>query len=384
MSQGQSDRDASRAASAARSARRTAASPPAAAHADAATSRTVTISDVAHAAGVSRQTVSNVINWADRVQPETRERVRREIVRLGYRPSSAAQSLRNQRAGAVGFELRPHRRNDLVLAFLIELTLAGTRHGCRVVPFTPRVDQGVDAYDDLFRTNVVDAFVITDTHRGDIRPPRLAATGIPFVSFGQVWDQPGFSAWADVDGAAGSRMAVDHLVTSGYRRVAYLGWPGGSETGDDRRRGWAEATRAHDLHDPALSAESVQDAEAAAVAAGSLIDALEGSGAVVCASDTLATGVVLALHRRGLTPGTDIGVVGFDDSPLADALGITSLAQPLTAIADHLLSTLSGFGVLDPAQTTRQPPPDTAAVQGRVFSPDLALRASTDHRPSGR
>ena len=208
----------------------------------------VTILDVARQAAVSRQTVSNALTHPGRVHPDTLERVMAAIDELGYQPSSSAQSLRSQRAGALGVEVNTLGRgshNETMAPFLASLGMRAGLHGTHVVPFgSPENSPMLDGYRQMWARRLVDAFVIADTHHGDPRPPWLEGNGIPFASFGRVWDDPTNTRWVDVDGAAGTRAAVAHCVAAGYRTVAYLGWPHGSIVGDDRRHGWELACAA--------------------------------------------------------------------------------------------------------------------------------------------
>src|SRR6185437_6896720 len=114
----------------------------------------------------------------------------------------------------------------------------------------------------------VDAVVITNTFHGDRRTGWLTERGLPYVSFGRPWgvDDPAH-LWVDVDGAAGTRAATEYAMGEVGARVAFLGWPSGSGTGDDRERGWLEA-RAALPNAPRFTAEdSVAAGRAAADAA---------------------------------------------------------------------------------------------------------------------
>lgn len=317
----------------------------------------VTINDVARAAGVSRQTVSNAITHPHRVNPETLERVLRKIDDLGYRPSSAAQSLRAQRAGAIGIEINtlgPRSHNETMAPFLGALSMMAPGHGCHLVPFgSTDSSPAITGYDEMWRASLVDAFIIADTHHDDPRPRWLEAHGIPFASFGRIWDDPTFTRWADVDGHSGTAEAVGHVIARGYRTVAFLGWPTGSVVGDQRRAGWEEGLKryAGPAHrGPQAVAE--QDLDDACIAAATLIDQLSPGDAIVCASDILALGAHHVMLGRGLRPGRDLGLVGFDGSEVARMHHLTSVAQPLEAIAQHVLTLAHDALAGRPAPTT--------------------------------
>jgi DNA-binding LacI/PurR family transcriptional regulator len=330
-----------------------------------------TIVDVARAADVSRQTVSNVVNNPQRVAPATLERVHREIERLGFRPSLAARSLKQERANALGIELNSlgvRRLGSILDSFFVELTVASRQRDAHLVPFAAAEhDRPIPAYQDLVASNLVDAFILTDTRHDDPRPGWLREHGIPFAAFGRIWDDPGFTWWVDVDGFAGVATAVQHLLGAGYDRVGFLGWPAGSPVGDERRAGWLGAAAGAGGDRPEWQASAPQDVGLAAAAVAPVIDAMGPGGAVACASDTLAMGAWMVLRERGLTPGRDFGIVGFDDSDLAQAFGLTSLRQPLHEVAEEVLA------ILDDGRAGRPMP-----VQGRIHRPTLITRGSTD------
>ncbi|MGC1207814.1 MAG: LacI family DNA-binding transcriptional regulator [Ornithinimicrobium sp.] len=333
-----------------------------------------TIIDVAQAAGVSRQTVSNAVNQPDRVRPDTLARVLSEIERLDYRASSAARTLRHQRAGAVGTEINAltDTPSDVAFPFLVALTVAAPQHQCHMVPFAARdTFPTLAGYQDMVRRRLVDAFVLSDTHPGDPRPGWLEQEGIPYAAFGRVYDDREATAWADVDGGRGTTMAVEHVLSRGYGQIAYLGWPSDHAVGDSRQQGWHEATARHNGTQGPV-ATTTQDLAEAVLRAHELLNGLAPGDAVVCASDVLAMGVRHAALQRGWHPGRDLGITGFDGSATARAHGITTLAQPLDLIADHLLALVHHQLAGDPA------PPE-----GALFIPTLMIGDSTDPSKEG-
>lgn len=334
----------------------------------------VTINDVARRAAVSRQTVSNVLSHPARVTAKTRDRVQAAIDELGYQPSSSAQSLRFRRSGAIGVEINtlgPCSHNETMAPFLASLGMRATAHGKHIVPFgSSETSPMLDGYREMRARGLVDAFVVADTHHGDPRPPWLEERGIPFASFGRVWDDPTFTAWVDVDGAVGTREAVAHCAAAGYRTIGFLGWPEGSVVGDDRRAGWRQGVGATPEVVAGPEATADQDLDAAREAAGRLLRDLGPGDAVVCASDVLALGVHHQLLLAGHRPGADVGVVGFDGSETAAMHHLTSVAQPLDEIADQILS------LLDRALAG-----DARPAQGLLLEPRLVQSRSTRRDP---
>jgi DNA-binding LacI/PurR family transcriptional regulator len=341
-----------------------------------------TLRSVAERAGVSRQTVSNVLNAPHLVRPETIERVRAVIDEFGYRPHRAAQQLRTHRSNVVGMRVRGSIdgiRGAVTERFLHTLTDQAQEFGYRIMVFTAPDDDGeISQYDELLDTVEIDAFVLTDTHHADPRTRWLTDRDVPFVTFGRPWDgdsEPAEHAWVDVDGSSGTRAAVEHLLALGHRRVGFIGWPEGSEVGDDRRRGWREAMRAADLTEGELDAlnESVDDSvDNGAQAAAGLLERMSPT-AFVCASDSLALGALTSSRGEADRAGrTSCAVVGFDDTPVASAIGLSSVAQPLQEIATRTLRLLlDQLGRTDGELTTG--PRDRQVV----LVPELVVRASS-------
>jgi len=302
-----------------------------------------TVADVALAAGVSRQTVSNVLNRPEVVRPETLSRVQAAIQGLGYRPHASARRLRTRQSSTLGVRLEPvHGISGAVLdRFLHALVESADERGMRILLFTATdVDDELTHMERLVEGSDVDGFVLTSTFHGDPRAAWLGDRDIPFVTFGRPWGLPDMDAaphpWVDVDGRSGLREATDHLVAQGHRRVGFLGWPSPSGQGDERRRGWQDAMRAAGLPD-ADGLTSEDDVAAATRAVASAIDDGAGFDALVCASDTLALGARFAL-------GSGVPVVGYDDTPVAEALGISSVEQPLVEVASAAVELLMGTG----------------------------------------
>jgi DNA-binding LacI/PurR family transcriptional regulator len=292
---------------------------------------------VATRAGVSPQTVSNAINSPAMLRPETLERVRRAIDEMGYRPSRAAQTLRTGSSKLIGYGVRPAPPGStapVLDRFLHALTETADEAGYRILLFaSPAGGASVQGYEELLDQHDIDGFVLSDTdERSDPRQAWLAKRGVPFVGFGRMWSKRQIGDWVDVDGACGTDAAVEHLIALGHSKIAFLGWPRGSGVGDDRAEGWQRAMRRNELATRGRRAQSADDVDAARIAVKPLLDA--GATAVVAASDTLALGCYYALRERGATPGRDVAVTGFDDSPIAANLspGLTTLAQPLEEV----------------------------------------------------
>ncbi|HET6692866.1 MAG TPA: LacI family DNA-binding transcriptional regulator [Pedococcus sp.] len=332
--------------------------------------RAPTLATVAREAGVSRQTVSNALNSPHLLRPETLERVRRAVESLGYSPNRAARNLRTRSSHLIG--LRVDRvvegtANATMDRFLHSLVESSKDAGYHVLLFTAEdVNDPLEGYDELLRSAAVDAFVVTDTYRGNPQAGWLEERGAPFVAFGRPWDEPAAAhPWVDVDGRTGVMLAVDHLVDRGHERIAWVGWQKSSFIGEDRRTGWADAMHGHGLSTSRLSARGDDTLDFGRRAAQALLEN-ERPSAFVCVSDTVAMGVLHALAEQGLAPGRDIAVVGFDDSIAAQVVppGLTSVRQPLEQVAVEIVNLLGQLLTHKPIDEPGLLLPPTLSVRG--------------------
>lgn len=329
---------------------------------------------MAEAAGVSVQTVSNTFNAPHKVLPATRARVEAEIAHQGYRPDRSARSLRIRRSGLLGLCLRPadDTSGGITDRFVHAVSEAAERAGYHVLLFTTPSPAAMEPYEALLAQRAVDGFILADTVSDDPRQRWLADRSVPFAAFGRRWSDTEVGSWVDVDGAAGSVAAVEHLVAAGHRRLAFVGWPEGSGVGDDRLAGFARAVATHGAEVTGI-ARGRNDHATGARLARRLLRAPTPPTALVCVSDDLAVGADAAVRALGLTPGRDVAITGFDDSPAASvpALSLTSVRQPLALAGEHVVRLL----------TNRLRDPD-ATTERVLLEPTLVVRASSGPRPA--
>lgn len=308
--------------------------------------RMPTVDDVAQAANVSRQTVSNVLNSPDIVRESTRERVQQAIQELGYRPHASARRLRTRRSSTIGIRLDPLRdgiSGAVLDRFVHKLAEQADARDLRVMIFTASGPDDELAHVQRLRDGSdVDAFVLIGTVHGDFRQQWLIEHGVPFVSFGRPWgselDDPRHR-WVDVDGRAGVRDAVMQLRASGASRIGWIGWPSPSGTGDERRAGWEEACGLSN-EDRALLSQSTEDGvDAGRQCAMRLLTQPSPPDALICASDSLALGALMAATNIGQP---ELPIVGFDNTPVAHAVGLSSVDQPLDEVVAAALTLLFG------------------------------------------
>lgn len=327
-----------------------------------------TVDTVAQLAGVSRQTVSNVIHNPERVRPDTKRRVQHAIDALKYRPNRLARALKARTTNTLAY--RCHQADEvenlLLDRFLHDLCRAAAVRDFHIVLISPLDVAGELAdYERLFRSGTVDGFVLSGTEPGDERLSHLNDEGIPFVSFGRNWDDPSASVWVDVDGAAGIGDAVSYFWAAGHRRIAWLGGIGATGAGLDRQLGYRETIGR--LGGAPLEFECLDNIDGAEATVGRVLDLVDAPTAFVCATDVLAVGCARAADGRGLKLGVQLGVTGFDDTRLATAYSpeLSSIRQPTQSVAQALVD---GFiAAYLEGQT----------VEPVVFTPTLIHRGSS-------
>lgn len=340
-----------------------------------------TVEDVARVAGVSRQTVSNVLNSPNVVREATRERVERAIAELKYRPHAAARQLRTRRSSAIGIHLDPYSggiSGVLLDRFVHALTERASERGMRVCVYSARTPQEeMQRLGDLIDGGEIDAAIVTGTFFGDPRTGWLTERDLPFVSFGRPWggDDVFQSAhsWVDVDGAIGTTAATEYALQTAGPSVGWFGWPSDQGTGDDRRRGWQSAMTAAGATGPSFDAPddvvAARQLITAALREDGLRDRLD---ALVCVSDSLAVGAHLAATDAGRR---DLTVIGFDNTPVAAALGLPSVEQSPELVAAGALTLLMGD-----TGTVVAPRDSAAPAEHVLIAPRLVIREPALHR----
>jgi len=303
-----------------------------------------TLISLAKELGVSRQTVSNVINAPDLVKASTRERVREHIERSGYRPSAAARALRTNRSRVVGMRLSPVLdgiNGSVMDRYMHAATEALEERGYHPVLITATGEQEeLEHLRALYESGLIDATMLAYTTLHDTRPAELRRMGMPFVAFGRPWgelDAP--HPWVDIDNTIGVTQGTKLLRSRGHRRIGYIGISDFSMIDRDRRRGWADA-----MADSGEDLDAIDQTVTEGIESGyksmQLLRTL-GVTAVACGTDSLALGALSALYEaplEGFAPAES--VVGFDNTPVAAALGFASVIQPVEQVAPLLVNQL--------------------------------------------
>jgi LacI family transcriptional regulator len=335
-----------------------------------------TSADVATEAGVSRTTVSFVLNErADvKIPAETRQRVLSAAARLGYHPHGPARQLAAGRSHVIALVLRQTAEQIAADAVLVE-TLRGLAGAARTGGFRilvePAAPDGPDStLAALVRAQHVDGLIVSGPRIDDPSLVALADEGFPIVIQGTY---PGLSVTSvDVDNVAGARRAVEHLVTLGHRRIACItNAPLAYTAAQDRVDGYRQAmvSAGVPLSDD-LVVEAAFDAPSGHRAMVELLGR-EPIDAVFVASDVVALGAIGALREAGRRVPDDVSVVGFDDIPLA-----AFFDPPLTTVRlpAYELGQAAGRALLE--RITGQ------AIPTRTLLPtELIVRASTGPPP---
>ncbi|HEY7524525.1 MAG TPA: LacI family DNA-binding transcriptional regulator [Candidatus Limnocylindrales bacterium] len=338
--------------------------------------RRPTSSDVAALAGVSRTTVSFVLNERTDIQiPEdTRQRVRQAAVDLGYHPHTPARRLAQRATRTLGFVLRQSPEQVAGDALLAE-TLRGISTAAHLAGYRVLVEALVpgngQSYAALLRSSEVDGLVLSGPRSDDRELGDLVREEFPIVVQGRLSDRDVPSV--DIDNEAGSREAVEHLIGGGHRRIACItNAPLEYTSAADRLAGYRSALDAAGIpFDPRLVACAAFDPASGRAAMRSLLQQNpERFSAVFVASDVVAVGAIGALREAGLRVPADVAVVGFDDIPLA---GFVDPALTTVRVPAHELGLAAGTALLD--RLAGQP------VDTRTLLPtELVVRASSVSR----
>ncbi|MEH0578397.1 LacI family DNA-binding transcriptional regulator [Streptomyces sp. B21-108] len=296
--------------------------------------RRPTLEDVARQSGVSKSTVSRVVNGEARVSAEVVDRVRRVVSELGYVPNQGARQLVTHRTGAVAV-VAAQPADRLFLDPFFDCLLRGirrelARHGAQAVLLFLDEPDDYARVADYLGGGHVDGALLFSLLPGDRLPEMIDRLGLPAVFGGRPLLRDGDTvhghAYVDGDNRGGARQAVQHLVSLGRQRIATVAGPYDQEnSAADRLAGYRDVL-------PGAPADLVERADytrqggAAAMAA--LLDRRPDLDAVFVASDFMASGALETLRERGRRVPDDVAVVGFDD--LASIAETTD--PPLTTV----------------------------------------------------
>lgn len=334
-----------------------------------------TIYDIAARAKVGIATVSRVINGSARVADGTRDTVQRAMLDLGFRPNRAARRL------AAGGPNRPR-----VAALLPFFSTNFYFSVCKAL------SQGLSAADiDLVLCNVqtrddknrlldrlarersCEGLLLCSMGIGSERQEQFARLGVPVVAVD--YPLPGVPS-VTVDNVAGGAMAARHLLAAGSRKLALVTGPENAHAFRDRESGFRSVAGADGIVSRAANV-TTDDGRRAAEA---LLAAHPDLDGIVCVNDLLAVGALEELKRTGCRVPDDIQVIGFDDQPLMDVIGLSTVHQPMDRFGEWAALAMRALLI----ERSEAPPsvvlplaliPRTSTRKGRAVAP---------HRPSAR
>jgi DNA-binding LacI/PurR family transcriptional regulator len=316
-----------------------------------------TLDTVAAEAGVSRATVSRVINGSPRVSPEVKTAVETAITRLGYVPNRAARSLAMRRTDSIALVMREPDATVLADPYLGNIIIATSQAlvgtGVQLVLVNAQNDAEHSRLADYVRSGHVDGVLLASMHDDDPLPRLLLEAGIPTVVGGRPQRHlPGLS-YVDVDNVGGAQMATEHLLGSGRRRIATIAGPQDMTAGADRLGGYRRA-----LADAGRKADRVTygdfTRESGEQAMATLLSRHPDLDGVFAANDLMAVGALRALRAAGRTVPDDVAVVGYDDIEMARHTEppLTTIHQPIIdqarTMTELLLTQIGGDPVGDP------------------------------------
>jgi len=332
-----------------------------------------TLQDVADAAGVHRSTASRALNpdTAHMVADEVVERIRVHAQRLGYRRDVVAASLRTKRSRLIGVVV-PDIANPVFGPILsgIETELRANGFSALVANASVDPEQQIGIVESLVARRV-EGIVLATVRQDDPVVTYCLNSGVPTVLVNRAEASRRVSAVVS-DDLRGLRLAVEHLVALGHRRIGHLAGPLNLSTGALRRQGYEEAMAEAGLsHEIVVEAADAYTREAGRAAAERLL-ARSSVTAIATANDLLALGAYEALAARGLTCPGHVSIVGHNDMPLVDMV-----SPPLTTIRIGLKDMGEATARLLLEQIGGAPKAVT-----RIVEPELVVRGSTAPPPS--
>jgi DNA-binding LacI/PurR family transcriptional regulator len=299
-----------------------------------------TIEDVAAAAGVSRGTVSRVLNGGHYVSPAALQSVNEAIQRTGYVVNQHARSLVTQRSGSVAFVLaEPDDRLFADPNFSVLLrgcTQALAEHDIGLfmcIASSPDERQRVTRF---VAAGHVDGVLLVSAHAGDPIVDQLQESGVPLVAIGVPLGRESWMAYVAADDREGARQMVSYLRSTGRSRIATITGPLDTSGGQQRLLGF------QDVVPDGLVAEGDYTQESGERAMSALLERDPALDAVFVASDVMALGALATLRAAGRRVPEDVAIGGFDDSSAAVAArpALTTVRQPFRRISAEMVRLL--------------------------------------------
>jgi LacI family transcriptional regulator len=328
-----------------------------------------TIKEIARMTGVSTQTVSRVINKRPDVSPQTRVAVEAAIAETGFQPSAVARSLVHRRSQTLGVIVAGLRY------FGVAQTLNGITEEAQAAGYGVLLKE-IDSSETVDIVPVFD-FMIAHQVEGIIFAAPQIGTNItavraqlpnmsPPIVFLKSEPSPDYATIV-IDNRGGARLATEHLLALGRRRIAHLGGPVAWHEAEDREAGWRDALRAARLR-PGPVVAGTWSAESGVIAFEQLLGRDARLDGIFVANDQMALGVLRVAGQRGIRVPEDLAVVGFDglDEGAQFTPSLTTIVQPLRELGE-----LAVRGAIAATNGTSD-----AAARSQVLATQLVIRES--------
>jgi LacI family transcriptional regulator len=289
---------------------------------------------MAQALGLSTSTVSRALNGYSDVNALTRARVQEMADTLGYRPDAGARRLVRGSTDAIGIVYSAaveNLGNPQFLDMADGLAERLEREHQDLLLAVAKNDTELEIYSRLFKGGRVDAVIVPNTRVHDTRVDFLLKQGYPFVAYGRT-AQCGHYSWLDFDNDLGSQLAVEHLVSLGHTRIAYVHAPLALNFAFQRHRGYLAALQAAGLESlPGYCIDGVNDRRSGLQAAARVLALSPRPTAVLVDNNLGGVGLIRGLMDANLQVGPDMAVVVHGDIPqdtLLTGLSVTTVTQP--------------------------------------------------------
>lgn len=321
----------------------------------------VTLQHVAKHAGVSRSTASLVMRGSPSISAATRDKVLTSMQQLGYVYDRLAANLRSKASSTVGLIIM-----ELANPFYSEM-LVGIHHELDKFGKTVILGTTFDSLaiqERLLSTMLeyrVGGIILSAVAGSPVEPiERISKLGIPLVLVGRKPAEVTCD-YVGIDNVLGGQIAVEHLLSKGHRRIAFLGGRSQLSSWQGRKQGYDNAFRLAGLDiDNSLIIESPATRQGGIDAIQQLLNIPEPPTAAFCYNDTIAIGAMMKMKDMGLIPGYDMAVVGFDDIPEAIVItpNLTTVSSSIRLMGIHaarLLQTRMEGLALEPQSIILQP-----------------------------
>jgi LacI family repressor for deo operon, udp, cdd, tsx, nupC, and nupG len=302
---------------------------------------TVSIKDIAQAAGVSHSTVSRALSDSPVVSAETKALIQQLAQQMGYSPDARARSLVMGRTHTVGVVV-----TTITDPFIAEIVQAieqtALDHGYSVILASSNAEPEREiAAVEMLHSKRVDGVVVTSSRVGALYQSHLDRLGVPVVLVNSHSQQRGgYTFSINVDNRHGAYLAAKYLVDLGHRRIAYVTGPADHSDDLDRLAGYREALRVAGIApDQALVVPGTGRLDGGQGALPVLMALNDPPTAVFCYNDMTAIGLLRVARQAGLPVPEDLAVIGFDDIPFASYVQprLTTIAQPTSQMGRRAL-----------------------------------------------